>query len=126
MSVNIEAETPFLSREDVETLDLFLPMKDWVKIAFEYEEATAKFTQIILENYSYATAYKSNAKTVKSCILYSLPEDKIAIIELTNGFIRAKRNKQQEELWKQRMEINRLVTKLYNNLGHLLRLNIIK
>jgi hypothetical protein len=49
--------------------------------------------------------------------LYSLPEDKIAIIELTNQFIRAKRNKEQEELWKQRMDINRLVTKLFNNLG---------
>jgi hypothetical protein len=101
MSVKKEEENPFLSREDVESLDLFLPMKDWVKIAFEYEEATEKFATIILENYSYATAYKSNAKTIKSCILYSLPEDKIAIIELMNEFMRVKRNKQQEQLWKE-------------------------
>jgi hypothetical protein len=50
-----QEENEFLSREDAESLDLFLP-KNWVKIAFEYEDATEKFASIIMENFSYATA----------------------------------------------------------------------
>jgi hypothetical protein len=114
MSVQ-STEDDFLSRSEVTAFEWFPIMNEWVSIAFKFDKVTALITGIMLEHYSYASAYKSNRKTISSVILYCLPNEDIDTMEKSDLLKRKKRTP-EEELWKKREKIIK-IKHLYNRLG---------
>jgi hypothetical protein len=81
-------EVDFLPRDEATALEWVSSMNEWVGIAFKFDEVTALITGIMLEHYSYASAYKSNRKTITSAILYCLHNEDIDIMERTDLLVR--------------------------------------
>jgi hypothetical protein len=62
--MNEKEDEEFVSRDVATKVEWYLSMKDWVKIAIEFNCQTEVMTQIMLENFAFASAFKSNRNII--------------------------------------------------------------